>query len=364
MRFADPIKDHGFVFPDVAEFPDVAHEQCFEDTNQSEVLLNDLKEAHKLKVSKDEFVEKLNALIDYTDSQMPIKDDEKQYIRSYRKRIGKLYDYYKTAGKTLGNIDSAMGDDICQHLYQHGWWSCNADDIAREVMPLVEPQINELLSKPDWTTPVGVYDRALPDYKAHWTVKEKLNNWCSTSLINRGVVQYFRKQAASVEKATLHISKATDTHLYHCYQDCTTTPITTNLHIDPTQGLCKALLYLTDVKEDDGPIWFVDTSNRWQHNIFEDTIARGISVGCYLHNPSARRAVFRLPKEIRKSYLFGRNLLDGSDQQKVVLDKAVKITSKEKGNFCLFDAGNLMHTGGWPKPGHYRINLQIQIKVW
>ena len=54
---------------------------------------------------------------------------------------------------------------------------------------------------------------------------------------------------------------------------------------------------------------------------------------------------------------------DGTKRQ-YVLDKAVKITSKEKGNFCLFDAGNLMHTGGWPKPGHYRINLQIQIKVW
>ena len=63
MRFADPIKDHGFVFPDLAEFPDVAHEQCFEDTNQSNILLTGLEKSFNQKVRKEDFVKKLNQLI-------------------------------------------------------------------------------------------------------------------------------------------------------------------------------------------------------------------------------------------------------------------------------------------------------------
>ena len=91
--------------------------------------------------------------------------------------------------------------------------------------------------------------------------------------------------------------------------------------------------------------------------------ARGLSTGCYCENPIARRSVFRLPSRIRHSFQFGRNLLDGSEQQKLILDKSTRITTSKHGNFVLFDPGNTMHTGGWPKEG-YRANLQIQIKPW
>ena len=69
----------------------------------------------------------------------------------------------------------------------------------------------------------------------------------------------------------------------------------------------------------------------------------------------------RLPKQLRKSFGFGRCLQDGTAQQKLLLDNSVRVTS-DIGNVVLFDAGNVMHTGGWVKK-HQRINLQIQIRV-
>jgi hypothetical protein len=71
--------------------------------------------------------------------------------------------------------------------------------------------------------------------------------------------------------------------------------------------------------------------------------------------------MFRLPKRLRLNYQFGRNLLDGTREQKNITDKIIKLTTDQTGNFALFDPGFTMHTGGNVDTG-MRINLQLQLK--
>ena len=44
MRFDNPIYDHGFIFPDIADFPDVIHEQKYQG-NGNEQSVAIMKEA-------------------------------------------------------------------------------------------------------------------------------------------------------------------------------------------------------------------------------------------------------------------------------------------------------------------------------
>jgi len=57
-----------------------------------------------------------------------------------------------------------------------------------------------------------------------------------------------------------------------------------------------------------------------------------------------------------------KKAIENEDGKKLEQIKEKRITNKKYGNFSLFDPGNTMHTGGWPKKGH-RVNLQIQIRM-
>jgi hypothetical protein len=364
MRFDNPITDHGFNLPDVADFVDVKHEQRLTDLDCS-VYLDKLKNYYSNN-SLREFKSTLHDLLKKTEKEMPLADGEAEHIQKWKKRLFSLFLFtrnfepnVKAREDTWSNIESNHWHD---DLYENGFAPGHIKDTA-DIKHILGTEIDKLLNKPDAKTDIGSYDRSLPKLdKLHPSVLVLLQNKFKEAGILDGVKKFLKtKNAPRVTKATLHISKPSDTHLFHSYEDCKTISQTTNLHIDPKEGLVKALLYLDPVEDDNGPIWFVKTSHRWQYDPLETLFARGIATGCYFNNPTARRSVFRLPTQIRKSFGFGRCLQDGTPQQKLLLDNAVRITSNI-GNVVLFDAGNVMHTGGWVKK-HQRINLQIQITV-
>ena len=364
MRFDNPITNHGFELPDVADYVDVRQEQRLIDTDCTSHI-NDLR----LSFQRGDFAmfqKGLDILIKHTQKEMPLDENEMTYIAKWKKRTVQLFNDFRWFEDKLKNkkhnAEKIADSHWHQDLYENGFAPGTYPNVA-PIRKMLASEIKKLLESPDSVPKIGSYDRAVPKLDKNYPeVINELNKQFEELGILDAVKKYLKLVGNPlVTKATLHVSKPTDKHLFQMFQDCKTAPVTTNLHIDPKEGLVKALLYLDSVEDHNGPIWFVKRSHRWKQPDLETLLARGISTGCYFENPTARRSVFRLPKELRKSFQFGTCLEDGSAQQKLLLDNAVRITN-EYGNIVLFDAGNVMHTGGWVKEGH-RINLQIQIRI-
>ena len=133
---------------------------------------------------------------------------------------------------------------------------------------------------------------------------------------------------------------------------------TTNLHIDPKENVMKAMMYLNDITEDDGPFGYVEKSHRWVYDDLQNIFGRAISTGSYCHNPQSRAAVFQFPKQLRVSHNFGRSVIPGSGFEKELDDNATTVTDN---NIMVFDPGAGIHQGGICKEGT-RLALQVLMK--
>ncbi len=359
-----PKEKHGFDIPDIADFPDVAKEERYKDNPEMDNLVNQLETAFNNNKPVNDLRDMFDRIIEFSQKQMPMWNGEEKYIKGYKKNAFKIYKFYQEhADDQLVNTNLNKNSEAVYNRIKNDGvaFYTLGPDVIKQLQDILVPEIEKLLKKPDWIPPIGTYDRSLPGHNTH--IDFAVRNILDREFASRGILSacdhYWQRRGASVRKWTLHVSKPTDQHLFQYYQDCETTPVTTNLHIDPKDGLFKALLYLFPVEEPNGPIWFVRESHRWQRNEFEMLMARGIATGDYLENPTARRAVFRLPTRLRKSLQFGRNLLDGTPEQQKILDKKAPMVNPH--NLAIFDPGNIMHTGGWVKEG-FRANLQIQIR--
>jgi len=366
MKFVRDIlkEQHGFEIPDLAEFPDVSKEERYQENPEMDKLVESFETAFNNSKPVETLREWFDKIILLSEKQMPLHAGEADYIKSYRKNAFKIYKWYQKHARD--NFQATKLNKNSESIYntirKDGVQFLKFDEQeVINISEMLQPAVNELLAKPDWCPPIGNYDRSMPlmNNKYDFAVRRILDQQFALKGVLTACDHYWGRRGASTRKVTLHVSKPTDQHLFQYFQDCETTPETTNLHIDPKDGLFKALLYLTPVKEENGPIWFVKESHRWQRNEFEMLLARGIATGNYCENAVARRAIFRLPKRLRKSLQFGRNLLDGTEQQKKILDQREMMLSPN--NLAVFDPGNIMHTGGWVKSG-LRVNLQIQIR--
>ena len=109
-----------------------------------------------------------------------------------------------------------------------------------------------------------------------------------------------------------------------------------------------------------GPFSYVPTSNRFMINKLQQMFGRSITTGSYCHTPDARRSVFRLPKQLRVSYNFGRLLLDNTDLSKKILQEHIVYTT-DKANCVAFDPGAGIHRGAFCKSKN-RVALQVLMK--
>jgi len=357
------ILDHGFKFPDVADLPEVRHEERFQDTEEANDIIKEAEHLLKIAAPKEQFLHVVDKLILHTTKQMPLHDGEQNVINKWRKKLGRQYEHCKyEKGWHFHNKDS--DNKHFQEMAENGV-TYGTSDIVEKVKDILAPDIDELLEKQDAISPIGAYDRAKPHLGRRGNEVEVILN---EEFQKQGILEaayIYTGKRMSVRKVTLHVSYPTDSHIYQQYRDINlksnTHPITTNLHIDPTFVILKGAFYLTEVTEEQGPIWFVKGSNRWKHDKFESLWGRGNAVGNYLEDELHRRAMFRLPKRLRLNYQFGRNLLDGTPEQKLITDKITRLTTNKTGNFALFDPGYTMHTGGNVDKG-MRINLQLQFK--
>ena len=338
MRFDNPIYDHGFVFPDIADFPDVNHEKHYMGNGHEEyvsVMKEGIQEGNLhtfergyqwyMKVPDTKLITKLNAMFQF-------------------------YNKFEES-KIESNL---AGGQIYEDLFEKGISYLNID--TKKIRDAIDQEIKNLIVLPDWRPPPGQFDRAK---QLGPEIVKLVNEMFQSHGILQAATKYNKFNNLQVKNVVLHIAKPTDENYKQFLYDCKTITKTTNLHIDPKENVIKAMMYLNDITENDGPFSYVEKSNRWIYDDLQNIFGRAISTGSYCHTPQSRAAVFQFPKQCRVSHNFGRLLLDGSEQQEMILEKEKPFTS-DKGNLCVFDPAG-MHRGGICKTGT-RIALQILMK--
>jgi len=166
--------------------------------------------------------------------------------------------------------------------------------------------------------------------------------------------------SVKVNTVVLHMSDENDVHYKQVLSDCNYNTRLQLLHRDPKPNI-KALLYLKDVSEIDGPFKFIQYSHRWACPYIERMSSQANCTYNYLDSKSNRDKFLALPKQNRLTSIIGSVLDDDDPLSKKLCKREIDFTSN-LGNVILFPASGLLHRGGACNKNGTRINLQITLK--
>ena len=124
MRFDNPIYDHGFVFPDIADFPDVKHERHYMG-NGHEEYVSVMKEG----------IQKGDLHTFERGYQWYMKIPDTKLIT----KLNTMFEFYKTFEDSKEE-SSLPSNKIYEDLFENG-----IVEIARELAPNPIDLINDLL---------------------------------------------------------------------------------------------------------------------------------------------------------------------------------------------------------------------------
>jgi len=143
-------------------------------------------------------------------------------------------------------------------------------------------------------------------------------------------------------------------------------------HLDADVDVAKMLIYLTDVKEDDGPFKFVRGSNTMPRSIFLTYIYSAIDTeispryaqksnlygrGLFLYR---KDLLMKFPNCFMGTTHFGDDLIDNSSLSNHLIDNTVTFT-RSKGTAVLFDGFSGIHAGGNADKGE-RLAVQVAFR--
>jgi hypothetical protein len=340
LRFDNPIYDHDFVFPDLAEFPGVESEPRFLDTPSVPRDLEVMQRAFE----NNDWNTFSSTFYKYS-----------QLDKKTRARVKTMFDFYSWFPKSRKHTDLFPNNEAHDALYEQGFYAAQVD--LDEVKTALEPSIEKLYEQEDWVPPIGTMDRGCP-------VSKDVRRMIQQTLADAGLMdaagKYLaRERALKVGSAYLVVGTPTDSHWKQFYQDQTYVSKTTNLHIDPVEDQIKVMLYLNDVGLESGPFSYVPQSNRWMHDDLQNIFGRAIATGSYCDTPEKRASIFRLPKHLRVSYNFGRTLVDHNPLQQRIIGTEQLLVSANT-NCIVFDPAG-MHRGGICESKD-RIAIQVLLK--
>jgi len=168
-----------------------------------------------------------------------------------------------------------------------------------------------------------------------------------------------------------------------CYGDAgIDTARTVYMHFDADCDIIKAMLYLQDVGEKDGPFRFVTGSHRWERPHFATSVQRGFDSASgdefsatedrldYLdgyYRPrfklrEQRQHLLSLPAALRGSTHFGDDLLDGSSLSDALLERE-RVFKGPAGTVVMFDGSHGIHRGGQVSNSGARWAIQIAFRA-
>ena len=170
------------------------------------------------------------------------------------------------------------------------------------------------------------------------------------------------KKPYEITDINLHISDANDTFNEYFQTDQRKKPKNKlyTLHIDPKYSYIKTIIYLNEVKNNNGPFAYVPESHRWYFDEVEMLFCKSNQLVNTLSNSSQRKSNASLPIWARKNSYFSRQLLDGAHTSETVYSKLKHFTTDET-NFILFEPNHGWHRGTHVEDGE-RIALQVIMK--
>ena len=170
------------------------------------------------------------------------------------------------------------------------------------------------------------------------------------------------KKPYEITDINLHISDANDTFNEYFQTDQRKKPKNKlyTLHIDPKYSYIKTIIYLNEVKNNNGPFAYVPESHRWHFDEVEMLFCKSNQLVNTLSNSSQRKSNASLPIWARKNSYFSRQLLDGAHTSETVYSQLKHFTTDET-NFILFEPNHGWHRGTHVEDGE-RIALQVIMK--
>ena len=170
------------------------------------------------------------------------------------------------------------------------------------------------------------------------------------------------KKPYEITDINLHISDANDTFNEYFQTDQRKKPKNKlyTLHIDPKYSYIKTIIYLNEVKNNNGPFAYVPESHRWYFDEVEMLFCKSNQLVNTLSNSSQRKSNASLPIWARKNSYFSRQLLDGAHTSETVYSQLKHFTTDET-NFILFEPNHGWHRGTHVEDGE-RIALQVIMK--
>jgi ectoine hydroxylase-related dioxygenase (phytanoyl-CoA dioxygenase family) len=131
-------------------------------------------------------------------------------------------------------------------------------------------------------------------------------------------------------------------------------PPTAYCHRDASGGDLKAIIYMTDVSERNGPFSYVVGSNRMRISRLDDLICEANdSNGLAATDPRARALFAALPKKLRQKGSFGNDLIPDSPLGREI-GQGLWAVKAGKGSIVLFDTKGI-HRGGMVEDGERRV---------
>jgi hypothetical protein len=172
----------------------------------------------------------------------------------------------------------------------------------------------------------------------------------------------------------IHLSHPGDTW-FHVFDDIgLTMPKTTQMHFDLAFEVPKAMLYINDVGEKQGPFSIVPKLSAWERfgtehafrreslyaveDFMKETFGKATQGNTSIfRHPEARQAFASLPSALRKSSHFGDHVMDNTELSTGLLGSEKRLVG-EAGTALVFAGSHTLHRGGLVNEGE-RIALQI-----
>ncbi len=190
---------------------------------------------------------------------------------------------------------------------------------------------------------------------------QELYEAVGTALDEAGMLSSVRNYLgcrAELRSVTLQINDEHDRFWRATFEDRgVPVPPTAFFHIDNTYGVVKALIYMSEVGETNGPFSYVPGTHRLDVGWFEALTLRATDIWIDVY-PQERHLFAALPAALRRKAKFGDDLPPGDARGKWLVDRERVMTSKD-GDVFVFDVKGI-HRGGMVRSGERRV-IQVMM---
>lgn len=166
----------------------------------------------------------------------------------------------------------------------------------------------------------------------------------------------YKGRAVKLIDINPQINDPSDSFWRHIFPDMSLNkiPDAAYFHRDASGGDLKAIIYFSDVREDNGPFNYVVGSNRLRISPLDNLLCEANDHnGLAATDPATRQRFAALPQKLRQKGSFGNDLVDESEFSAAICHSAWQITGS-KGSIVLFDTKGI-HRGGMVTAGQRRV---------